>query len=189
MGIINRFLLFFYTLFFALLSLSVIVLCTGILPIEEVWNNVLYALGRMETVGAAVVIFLISIELMGNCFSSSKDKNLGSEGIIAHGEHGDVKITKNAILDLANKLCCNVPGVREAKIRIKFTKKNSQNDLTTYLRIKLIIGQEYNAVEISDKIQKDIKDQLSLYMGLDDVSLDITVDNISNAVDKKKRVI
>ncbi|WP_196594609.1 alkaline shock response membrane anchor protein AmaP [Pectinatus sottacetonis] len=189
MGIINRFLLFFYTLFFALLSLGIIVLCSGIISINDVWNNLLFLTNHVETVVAAIFIFLISIELMGNCFSTKKEKELGSEGIIVHGEQGDVKISRNAILELSSKLCYNISGVREAKIKTRFIKKVGHDELITYLKIKLIIGQACDAVNIANEIQKNIKHELSIYMGLSDVSIDITVNSISNASIKKKRVV
>ena len=187
MGIINRFLLFFYTLFFALLSLGLIVLCTGIIPIDDLWNNALYMLSRFETIGAAVVIFLLSIELMGNCFSVKKDSDLGNEGIIVHGNNGEVHITKNAVLDVTNRLCHNMPGVYDTKIKVKFLKKANHIEMSTQLKIRLIIGQEYDAIRMSDELQKNIKDQLSSYMSLNDVAIDIIVDSVSDSSSVKKR--
>ncbi|MDQ0203404.1 alkaline shock response membrane anchor protein AmaP [Pectinatus haikarae] len=189
MGIINRFLLFFYTACIALLSLGVIVLCTGVVPPDDLWNDLLYILGRAETIVAAALVFLISIELMGNCFASKRDRDLGGEGIIVHGAQGDVKISKGAILGFCTKLCSGMPGVRDVKVKVRFLKKADHDDLTTDLKIKLMLGQEYSAVDISDEIQKNIKSQLALYMGLDDVSMDIIIDNISASGSKKKRVI
>ncbi|MBB5336389.1 alkaline shock response membrane anchor protein AmaP [Pectinatus brassicae] len=189
MGIINRILLFFYTLLIALVAVGVIVICSGVISLTEIWNNFLYASGRLETIAGAVVLFLLSIELMGNCFSSKKDKDFGTEGIIVHAEQGDVKISKGAILELANKLCYNVAGVREVKIKTKFVKKSNAEELLTVLKLKLTIGTEYSAVNISNEIQANIKNQLSMYMGLDNVSLDVVIDSISNANAKKKRVV
>ena len=189
MGIISRFLLFFYTLCIALLSLGVIVLCTGVVPADDLWNNMLYVFGRAETVGIAVVVFLVSIELMGNCFGSKGDKDLGTEGVIVHGAQGDVKISKAAITDFCTKLCFNIAGVRDVKVKVRFLKKSDYDDPFTNLRIRLMLGQEYSAVDIANEIQKNIKEQLALYLGLEHVTMDITVDNISNTGSKKKRVV
>lgn len=189
MGIINRFLLFLYTICIALLALGVIVLCMGVISIDDLWNNLLYVLGRTETVIAAVVFFLLSIEFMANCFSGKRGKDLGGEGILVHGSQGDVKISKNAILDFCKRICSSVHGVRDVKVKVRFLKKANASEPVTNLRVTLMLAQEYNAVDIADEIQKNTRDQLSAYMGLDDVTMDITIDNISRPNSKKKRVV
>ena len=53
MGIINRFILFLYTLFFAVLSLGAGALVLHVVPEHAVWNEFQYAAAQWQTGAAA----------------------------------------------------------------------------------------------------------------------------------------
>lgn len=188
MGFFNKFLLFFYCLLIALLSLGTIVICTGLISTYDLWNTLLYLTGRTETVVGAVIVFLFSIEFMGSCFSGNHDKDMGREGISVHGEEGDVKISRSALLTYCTKLCTTAAGVRDAKVKVRFMRKGKGNEAFTKLRITLMLWQDYSAVTVADNVQKTIKKHLSDYMGLDNVVIDITVDNVAGT-GKRKHVV
>jgi len=90
MGIINRVLLFFYTIGIALLSLGAALFCLQVVPAAYVWNEFLYLSGRWETGAVALVMFLVSIQLFGLTFSSGKKTRYDKEAVVIHDGAGPV---------------------------------------------------------------------------------------------------
>lgn len=186
MGIVSRFLLFLYTLFFALVALGILVLTTGLVPTGDVAAAVAYWSGRMETVVGAAVLFLVSIELMASgCFSGSKNAS-AKESVIVHGAQGDVNISAGAILETVERLAREVSGVCTVKPKVRFRKV--KDEYTVLLHLDLGIAPESSAVAIANQLQKNIKEHLAVYMGLNDLTVTINVDGIRQ-MDKKRRVV
>lgn len=185
MGFVSRFLLFIYTLFFALMALGIIVLTTGLVPSGEIFSVISYWLGRMETVAIAAVIFLISIELMASgCFSKSDGSAKG--GALVHGEKGDVSISSAAILETVERLARSMSGVYTVKARARF--RHGKESCKVLLHLDLGIAPQGNAVQIANQLQNDIKEYLSSYMGIDDLEIGINIDGIRQ-IERKKRVV
>ena len=58
------------------------------------------------------------------------------------------------------------------------------------LRLAIVIGKEANAAAVSDDIRTEIRRYMRDTLGVDDFSLEIVVEDISNApLTKKKRVV
>ncbi|SEJ06652.1 hypothetical protein SAMN05660742_10333 [Propionispira arboris] len=189
MGVINRILLFIYTIAFAVLSLAIVVLCTGVIPIELVWNNFLYLYGRYETGVAAFVVFLVSIQLMGISFSSNKKMKYASEAILIHGDLGDVSVAVDAVKNLVDKTARAVRGIRDVKVRVLVEAAKGAIDTNVSAHLTVVIGQEINVTEISDQLQTAIKENVKNILGLETLTVTIAVDNITNVALQKQRVM
>lgn len=191
MGIINRVLLFFYTIGIALLSLVVIALCLQLVPASYAWNEFLYVCGQWETVAIALVVFLISIQLFGLSVSTAKKVRYDKEAVIIHGEMGDVRVAVEAIRNLVEKTARAVQGVRDVKERVtaQVPKGSPTTDAAVHIELRIVIGKENNVTEISDEIQKRIGDNLQNIIGLKDYKVEIVVADISNAALAKQRVV
>jgi uncharacterized alkaline shock family protein YloU len=192
MGIINRILLFFYTIGIALLSLGIIVLCLQVVPANYAWNEFLYLCGRWETGVAAFVVFLISIELFGLTFAGKAKKTRSDkDALIVHGELGEVKVAVDAIRNLVDRTTRCVHGVRDvkAKVEAQVPKDSPEAAAVVNIELKLVIGQESNVAEVSDEIQKQVKRHLQDFIGIHDFNLNIVIGDISNAAITKQRVM
>ena len=133
MGIINRFLLFLYALAVACLSLGIAALALQIVPEPILLNEYRYLMGaqQWQLVAGGVLVFLLSIHLIGCSFSGGSDKREGG-----------------------------------------------------------VMGKEANAAAVSDDIRTEVRRAMQETMGVDEFSLDIVVEDISNApLTKKKRVV
>ena len=88
MGIINRFLLFLYALAVACLSLGVVALALQIVPEPILLNEYRYLMGaqQWQLVAGGVLVFLLSIHLIGCSFSGGSDKREGGEFLVLHGK-------------------------------------------------------------------------------------------------------
>ena len=95
MGIINRFLLFLYALAVACLSLGVVALALQIVPEPILLNEYRYLLGvqQWQLVAGGILVFLLSIHLIGCSFSGGSDKREGGEFLVLHGKVGDVGVS------------------------------------------------------------------------------------------------
>jgi len=193
MGIINRFLLFLYTISFALLSLGLIVVCLQIVPTQYIWNEFFYLSGRWETGAVAFVVFLWSIHLLSLSFVSTKKSSYDKEAIIVHGSMGDVRVSVAAIRNMVDKVTRMVSGVRDVKVQVTAerskTKERLPEGTSVQIKLRIIIGQESNVAKISDAIQDTVQSHLQEFIGLKNFSVNISVADISNAAIEKQRVV
>ena len=83
-----------------------------------------------------------------------------------------------------------VPGVRSLKARVLAAKKAAPSEPQLMLRLSLVIGKETNAAAISDDIRAEIRRYMKDTIGVDDYTLEMVIEDISNApLAKKKRVV
>jgi len=83
-----------------------------------------------------------------------------------------------------------VSGVRRLHVKVSVAKKASKDGAQLSLRLAIVIGKEANAAAVSDDIRTEVRRAMQETMGVDEFSLDIVVEDISNApLTKKKRVV
>lgn len=190
MGIINRILLFVYTIGIALLSLGMVVLCLQIVPPSYVWNEFLYVCGRWETIAGAVLVFIISIQLAGLCFAgNSKKAHAVKEALVIHGDLGAVHVTVEAVRNLLERTARSVPGVRDAKVRVQAMAAKSSPDTQLQIQIQLVIAQDHQVSGLSDDIQRRVQQHLQDFVGIKEYQLDVVIGDISNVSTAKQRVV
>ena len=193
MGIINRILLFFFSLSVAALSLVVLAACLGVLP-ESVWLNELqYALTRPETIAGAVVVFLIAFPLFCCSFRRPPPaEHATGEYLVLQNEAGAVRVALDAVRRLVEQTATGLPGIRLA--RAKVYRVHSGRGAETADQLKLVldlsIGRGLNVNEVSASAAKEIREELQEVMGLSDVALDLRVTSLSDAaLPSKRRVV
>lgn len=192
MGIINRFLLFLYALAVACLSLGIAALALQIVPEPILLNEYRYLMGaqQWQLVAGGVLVFLLSIHLIGCSFSGGSDKREGGEFLVLHGKAGDVGVSIGAVHNLVEQTVQAVSGVRSLQVKVSVAKKAAKDGAQLSLRLAIVIGKEANAAAVSDDIRTEVRRAMQETMGVDEFSLDIVVEDISNApLTKKKRVV
>lgn len=186
MGYINRFLLFIYALVIALASLGLGALCFHILPEAVIQNEVAFALSRWETIAGAVVVFLWSVHLMGCSLSRSERSRGDAEAIILLGAAGEVRISVSAVRDMAEKSALAVPGVYEAKAKVRAQREKESSSVAVTLSIA--VDAKQNVAEISDSIRKEAHRQLTDILGVKDFTLEVFVTELRQPIENRKRV-
>ncbi|SDG53406.1 hypothetical protein SAMN05216584_10684 [Selenomonas sp. WCT3] len=185
MGLINRFLLLLLSLMTLALSISVLGAVFGWLP-EAVWLDAIhYALGRQETIAVAVVVLLISLRLLGQVFSCSKEK-VASKGeyVIESGPRGEVRVALDALRNFTDRLAREAHGVRDARVTVKAKNRKEGADLS--LHLDLVVGREAEVTKLSEKLTTTIQQQLEQTMALTDVPVTIVIKDVSDAQPSKK---
>lgn len=189
MSIINRFLLLWLSLIGAGLSAAVLGAASCFLP-EQVWLEQLrFALGRQETVAAAVLVLLISLKLLAAVFRRQGEPT-GSKGeyVISSSPQGEVRVALDAIRNLVDQLARETHGVRDAKVKVVARKGKNSDALS--LQLRLVIGREADVTKMSDELTRAIQQRLEKIMALSDVPVDIVVSDVTDGAPvKRHRVV
>lgn len=188
MGIINRFLLFFYGLAVGVLSLCTAVACLKFLP-EHIWLNELkYVAGQQEALMAALTFLVLSLYFVAYSFffgtsASSSDK----EVVLVKSGTGDVKVLVEAVCNLVEREAQAVASVRDVKARVQAMPKEAGNPFRISIRLVLLSGA--NVPHVSGEVISRVRTQLRQTMDLLDVPVEVTISDISNAPVEKRRVV
>ena len=186
MGIINRALLFLYTLFIGLLSLGVILVWFQVLPERVLLNEYQYIMGQWQTSVAAGAMLVLSIHLIFCCFASSNVKEVNAKDImVVKGENGEVNVSLLAIKNMAEHIVKNINGVNDAKAKVRVEHRKNEGDFLK-LQLKLTMGAEGHVPAVSDIIREKLDKYIRQNVGLDNCDLTIEVQNIVSGVHVKK---
>lgn len=189
MGIINRFFLFVFALFLALLSLCVLAACLQVVP-EHYWLNELrFVLGRPETIATSAVVFFLSLHLVLLSFSRQSPKAVShGELVMVESSAGQVGVALEAVRSLVDKLVRDVRGVRDARVKVRSLPKGEGEPLS--VSMALIIGQETNVAEVSAAASAVVSSHLQKILGYSQVPVEVLITDITNAApDGKHRVV
>ncbi len=189
MNVIDRIILFFYSLAFGAVSLLVIALYARVFPDVQVWNEFLYLCSRYETPAIAVLVLILSLRLLIASFSSSSSSVSANEAVIVQGKMGDIKISVAALKNMADRIARSTNGVRDVKIRFRMVKEKADKGraLVPSFKLRLVIGENCDIVSISDSIKYQLKHQLNDYIGIDNAKIEIAVGSISDRPAARKR--
>ena len=189
MGILNRSLLFVYTLFFGILCAGIVALCLHIIPERVVFNEYEYLVNQWQTGAVAGVFLLLSIHLLLCSFSGSRNTEINAkELLVVQGATGQVNVSLAAIRDMAERIASGVHGVRMAKAKAVVEQRKGEGDFLK-LDIRLEIGQERGIAAISDDIRSQVGGYVTQAAGIDNVELAVSVQSIASGVSVKKRRI
>ena len=191
MGAINRTLLFFYTLFFAAVSIGVILIVAHVIPDRILLNEYQFLSNSWQTGVAAGAVFLLSIHLLLCCFDRKAEKYSSSKDIVlVQGAAGDVQVSMEAIQDMIQRHSTSVNGVREAQVKCSLVPASDDKGERIKADIRITVGQDKRISNITDEINKRVSDGIADVVGVNDFDIVISVqDIVSGVVTKKRRVI
>ena len=178
MGIIDRIILSVYTLLLAVLSLGVIGLSAGLVPVDFVWTGLTLLSGQWEAGLVGAVFLLVSIRLLLAGVRSSRWKDT----IIHHTGLGDVHISLNAVENLIEKTARHSKGVRGIKVRVSPAPDGMK------VHIRAIISPDCHVPSVTAEIQDNVKEHLRSTVGVEMAEILILVENISNEFKSRHRV-
>ena len=187
MGVFNRFLLFFYALFFGVVSLGVVLLVFNVIPERMLLNEYQFAVSQWETGAIASVVFIISIHLLFCSFSGKGSKEINSDEIVLiHGTEGDVNVSINAVKGMIERISGGIRGVREARVKAVVKRDKEKGDCLS-LEVKLDVGQERSIASISDDVRTQSGKYLTDIACISNYDVVVSVQSISSGVVVKKR--
>ncbi|MFG1733476.1 alkaline shock response membrane anchor protein AmaP [Paenibacillus sp. 843] len=175
--IMDRLLLFIYSLSIGVISVVAILLLSGAVPYEltSVQEQRLFWAGII----VAAVLFLLSIRFF--YISVRRDRsNLNS--IDQRTEFGDIQISVETIENLCLKAASRVRGVKDLKSRIKV----SQSGLD--IAIRTVVDGEESIPTLTTEVQKQVHDFVEDTTGIPVSSVSVYIANVVQAPSFKSRV-
>lgn len=95
---------------------------------------------------------------------------------------GEIKISMETIESLASKVSAKVKGVREEKVKVRL----DDNELVTII-IKINVDGETPIPQISDEIQRNVKQHIENIAGITVGQVHVVVSNVGHSNYKKVR--
>ncbi|KKO52079.1 alkaline shock response membrane anchor protein AmaP [Paenibacillus sp. DMB20] len=175
--IVDRLMLFIYSLSIGVISVVAILLLSGAIPYDLTydWEQRLIWAGII----AAAVLFLMSIRFF--YISVRRDRTV-THSIDQRTEFGDIQISVETIENLCLKAASRVRGVRDLKSRIKV----SQSGLD--IAIRAVVDGEESIPGLTTEVQKQVHDFVEDTTGIPVSSVSVYIANVVQAPSFKSRV-
>lgn len=169
MTLIDRFLMLVYSLFVAFLSLLLILFTLGLVNINSAWAALTDLQGNYVYTFVGLIIFLVNLQVLFSGISaSSRTISLVQETAL-----GEVRISAEAVQNLALRAARQVRGVRDVKARFC----NGKNGLVISLRT--LLAPDVKVPEASLALQDEVKRYVEEMTGTAVAAVQVSVTNIT----------
>jgi len=188
MGIINRFLLFVYTICMGIVSVIVAGICLNLIP-EHIWlNEIRFAVARPEVLAVLAAVFLLSLYLLSVSVSTTakQKEKTPTDLLLVEGESGGVRVSVAAVQNMAERAVSTIRGVREAHVKVRPLKDGEK---TVSLALQMVLTNGVSVPETGQHATEIIREELARTLNLAETKVDVSVSDISNAPVDRKRVV
>jgi len=176
MNIVPRLILWLYALAVGLVSVFVLVICSGWLTVGEVDSLIP---PRDAMAAGAVIILLVSLFFL---FYRSKTRDKTPQTITHRLEQGDVKISYQTLEQLVERAATRTRGVQNLKSRIQ------QGEHGMKIAIRYAIEADLDIPKTTEEIQKHVKEYVEQTAGIpvQDVTVYVTELSVPKDIVKKR---
>lgn len=175
--ILDRFLLFIYSLSIAILSAAAILQLSGVLPSN--WIEV--SDDRIFVTAIIVMSILLLLSLRFFYISIRRDRN-SIPSIDQRTEFGDIQISVETIENLCLKAATKVRGTRDLKARVKVDQAGIN------IEIRAVVDGDSSIPSLSSDIQKQVHDYLQETTGIPVSDVSVFIANVAQSPSFKSRV-
>lgn len=175
--ILDRLLLFIYSLSIGILSILAILLLTDVIPLQlnsQQEQNLVIAL-----IVVSAILFLLSIRFF--YISIHRDKNTLTS-IDQRTEYGDIQISTDTIENLSYKAASRVRGIREVKTRIRITEAGLE------IMVRAVVDGESSIPLLTEEVQKQVHDHVEEITGIPVSYVSVYIANLVQSPVIKSRV-
>lgn len=175
--ILDRLLLFIYSLSIGILSILAILLLTDVIPLQlnsQQEQNLVIAL-----IVVSAILFLLSIRFF--YISIHRDKNTLTS-IDQRTEYGDIQISTDTIENLSYKAASRVRGIREVKTRIRITEAGLE------IMVRAVVDGESSIPVLTEEVQKQVHDHVEEITGIPVSYVSVYIANLVQSPVIKSRV-
>ncbi len=178
MGLIDRIILTLHMFISLAFAVGVIVLSSGLVPVDKMTPWLALLPGRWELVLGGAVFFALSVRLLFAAFGDKKARQL----LIATGNDGAVTMQLDALEALLESLAKNTRGVKRVRVRIEQVEEKLQ------VNMRLDVTPECSLPEASRWLKERSREQLLHIVGFELGRFDLTVRGIATEDKQKNRV-
>jgi uncharacterized alkaline shock family protein YloU len=175
--ILDRLLLFIYSLSIGIISVIAILLLTSAVPVSlsSTDKNTLY----ITVLVVAVVLFLLSIRFF---YISVRRDRASLPSIDQRTEYGDIQISVDTIENLSYKAASRVRGVRDVKTRIRVSESGLE------INVRALVDGESAIPPLTEEVQKQVHDQVEQITGIPVSYVSVYIANLVQSPVIKSRV-
>ncbi|AWB45095.1 alkaline shock response membrane anchor protein AmaP [Paenibacillus sp. CAA11] len=175
--ILDRLLLFIYSLSIGVISAGTILLLSDALPYtldmkleRNLWITVIVV---------AAILFVLSLRFF---YVSVRRSRNSLPSIDQRTEFGDIQISVETIENLAYKAASRVRGVREVKTRIRMS------DAGLEISIRALVDGETSIPPLTEEVQKQVHDHVEEITGIPVAYVSVYIANLVQSPTMKSRV-
>jgi uncharacterized alkaline shock family protein YloU len=181
--ILDRLLLFIYTLFVGVALVFLLVAAFGFVPIDTAGDFV-YDLYYTESV-AYPIIALALFTLLVTCrffYVAIRRGRSQVPSIDQRTDYGDIRISLETVENLSLKAAGRVRGVKDLKARVAVT------DAGLEIMIRALVDGENSIPDLSEEVQRSVKGHLEDVTGIPVAQVSVFVANVTQSTSFKSRV-
>lgn len=175
--ILDRILLFIYSLSIGILSIVTILLVTKAIPFD------FGSIGENNLITASVIVgcilFLLSLRFL---YISIKRDRHSLTSIDQRTEFGDIQISVETIENLAFKAASRVRGIRDVKTRIRITEAGLE------IMIRALVDGESAIPALTEEVQKQVHEYVEEITGIPVYNVSVYIANVVQSPVIKSRV-
>lgn len=175
--IVDRLLLFIYSLSIGVISVVAILLLSGAIPYDLTYNQEL----QLFWAGIIVASVLLLISIRFFYISIRRDRTV-TNSIDQRTEFGDIQISVETIENLCLKAASKVRGVKDLKSRIKVSQAGLE------IAIRAVVDGEESIPTLTTDVQKQVHDFVEDTTGIPVSSVSVYIANVVQAPSFKSRV-
>lgn len=176
MKFLDKLVLKIFSIIIFVLGLGIILIMTGILPLDTVLNEVAYLTDGENTlkivIGVLAVLMLLALK---GLFFTSKTTNNGKEGIVLENSSGKLVISKESLENLIASVTKEIPGADTVSSR---TILDKDKNLIVY--VTAVVSKDVMLKDISNELQKRIKETMKRTADLEVKEVNIKIKNITS---------
>ncbi|AIQ13667.1 alkaline shock response membrane anchor protein AmaP [Paenibacillus durus] len=175
--ILDRLLLFIYSLSVGTLSVIAILLLSGVLPRSLEIRN--WETAYIAVIVAAVILFLLSIRFF---YISIRRERTSSLSVDQRTEYGDIQISMETIENLSLKAAGRVKGIRDLRSRIRVSQAGLE------IMIRGVVDGEHSLPLLTSEVQRQVHEYVQDTTGVPVADVSVYIANLAQAPSFKSRV-
>ncbi|OPA81342.1 hypothetical protein BVG16_03235 [Paenibacillus selenitireducens] len=175
--ILDRLLLFFYSIVIAVVAICTVLYATNVLDRSlligtEQWLD-------NAVIAGAIVIILISLRFF---YISIRRDRASNHSIDLRNELGEIHISMETIENLALKAASRVRGVKDLKVKIRVTEAGLE------LVVRTFVDGETSIPGLTEEVQRQVRDHVTEVTGIPVAGVSVFIANIVQTQSFKSRV-
>ncbi|MNE55143.1 hypothetical protein D3C76_115100 [compost metagenome] len=175
--ILDRLLLFVYSLSIGILSVIAILLLSNVVPMSLTESD--EEMLTIVSIVVAVVLFLLSIRFF---YISVKRDRHSLPSIDQRTEYGDIQISIETIENLSYKAATRVRGIKEVKTRVRITEAGLE------IVVRAMVDGESSILTLTEEVQKQVHDYVEEITGIPVSNVSVYIANLVQSTVIKSRV-
>ena len=175
MSIFDRIILVISSICLAFISIVLILFPfeqPNILSLNQI-NSIFYSIkGNFWYTGVGVLLLLASIRFIVISIGRDGDRRTRSSYIIRRTEHGEINISSETIVGLAQSVADKFMGVRNIKTNVKIFEDQ------LFIDLKGEVSPEINIPEVTEELQDKVKEHVESCTGINVSEIRVVITNV-----------